>query len=466
MRASTLLALGAVTGLVTVAHADFFEDFDTDTSASWITLYSDANAANHEATFSWDYFNDNGAALGFKIPSAPHSVGGTTKGLRMRTNISAGLISGLSASPIGQAFTGNFVLTADVWLNFYGPGPAGASGTTQLASMGWGTAGTVAQTHQNNTVTRDSVFMSTTLDGGSSVDWRIHANDNRFTVANGLYYGAFNGSNYVAGVYPTADEVGNLNASNTYWSTAFPTITIPAALADNYPSQNGTTNPGSTGFQWREWKMVKNENTLTFFIDGTLIGTVDLSFCTVSSTPNLLVGMMDTNNGSAADPDGLNSMIVDNIRVVSGAENQHLTGTLALNDTVSEFVFARNISYEVKQGTLTVASGSVVATTPNSSFDISMPPAVTGAATISWDGSSFLKRNTLVSLTGSSQSVGTVNVQNGDVDGTGEVDAADIDSVIAAFGQMNDQNEDVDVSGEVDAADTDIVIANFGGMDD
>ncbi len=49
----------------------------------------------------------------------------------------------------------------------------------------------------------------------------------------------------------------------------------------------------------------------------------------------------------------------------------------------------------------------------------------------------------------------------GDVDRSTEVDAADIDLVIANFGG-DDQNFDVDGSGEVDAADIDIVIANFG----
>ncbi len=51
----------------------------------------------------------------------------------------------------------------------------------------------------------------------------------------------------------------------------------------------------------------------------------------------------------------------------------------------------------------------------------------------------------------------------GDVDGSGEVDAADIDLVIAQFGATTPGiPEDVDGSGEVDAADIDIVIANFG----
>ncbi len=52
----------------------------------------------------------------------------------------------------------------------------------------------------------------------------------------------------------------------------------------------------------------------------------------------------------------------------------------------------------------------------------------------------------------------------GDVDGSGEIDAADIDVVIANFGVLGGP-ADVDVSGEVDAADIDIVISNFGSSD-
>ena len=52
----------------------------------------------------------------------------------------------------------------------------------------------------------------------------------------------------------------------------------------------------------------------------------------------------------------------------------------------------------------------------------------------------------------------------GDVDESGEIDAADIDFVIAHFSQLGGA-ADVDVSGEVDAADIDTVIGNFGEID-
>ena len=59
-----------------------------------------------------------------------------------------------------------------------------------------------------------------------------------------------------------------------------------------------------------------------------------------------------------------------------------------------------------------------------------------------------------------------VLLPNGDSDGSGEVDAADIDNVIAHFGVLTTQASlgDVDGTGEVDAADIDVTITNFGQL--
>ncbi|MBL8059371.1 MAG: S8 family serine peptidase [Chthonomonas sp.] len=59
----------------------------------------------------------------------------------------------------------------------------------------------------------------------------------------------------------------------------------------------------------------------------------------------------------------------------------------------------------------------------------------------------------------------------GDVDSSGEVDAADIDVIISKFGTVDggpgwQGDVDVDGTGEIDAADIDLVISNFGLVDD
>lgn len=145
--------------------------------------------------------------------------------------------------------------------------------------------------------------------------------------------------------------------------------------------------------------------------------------------------------------------------------NINLTGNLVLQDT-GVFAANRTIGYHVVQGTENLGSGTVVAGSSSTTFTIPVPASATGSATIVWDGSSFLRRNTDITLTGSNVAVGSASLQNGDTNNSGEVDAGDIDAIIAAFGDQTVGDTDLDVSGEVDAADIDIAIANFGGQDD
>ena len=143
-----------------------------------------------------------------------------------------------------------------------------------------------------------------------------------------------------------------------------------------------------------------------------------------------------------------------------------LDTSLTLNDTVTPFASPRTISYAVKQGLATLKTGTVSVGARPAAPTIYVRRSATGPATIEFDGSSFLKRVVAVTLTGNDIDLGPISMTNGDVDNSGEVDAADIDAVIAAFGSTTTGITDVDVTGEVDAADIDIVIANFGSVDD
>ena len=146
--------------------------------------------------------------------------------------------------------------------------------------------------------------------------------------------------------------------------------------------------------------------------------------------------------------------------------DQLLTGNLNLLDTVPAFAANRSISYTLTQGVAILGSGTIQCTA--STTAISVPTSVlnTGAAVLTLNGSSFCLRKVNVNLTGSNQNIGTVNMLNADCDMSGEVDATDIDLVIALFGDITSGPTDVDVSGEVDATDIDIVIAEFGNVDD
>jgi hypothetical protein len=98
----------------------------------------------------------------------------------------------------------------------------------------------------------------------------------------------------------------------------------------------------------------------------------------------------------------------------------------------------------------------------------STPSNVRGQYELTVDGGSWLKRRLTVNVNDHGLFEVAVSLQNGDVDQSGEVDAADIDQVIANFGQtgVGPTQGDVDLSDEIDAADIDVVIANFGGVDE
>src|SRR5262245_19977585 len=84
----------------------YTQDFDADDTANW-NINNNGNGTN-TANIFYDY-----SAAG--IPSAPKSVGGTTRGIKLQANISgtgpaSGVLPGISVSPTGQSFTGNYRL--------------------------------------------------------------------------------------------------------------------------------------------------------------------------------------------------------------------------------------------------------------------------------------------------------------------------------------------------------------------
>ncbi len=242
---------------------------------------------------------------------------------------------------------------------------------------------------------------------------------------------------------------------------------------------------GEVGANWRVYAKYGGIEMSTLFstpftlgerVDGSMtitgLNTWQMTLTPFGGSPSTISGEFRTTDQLVQVLNfsnfGLNGDAYFNNISVNGPApaNQTLTGNLILGDTAFSGASTRNIAYTVMQGTTTLASGSVTASASSSALSIDVPASATGAAELVLDGSSFLKRVVSINLTGSNQAIGNATMQNGDVDGTGEVDAADIDQVIAAFGNMGDNVEDVDVSDEVDAADIDIVIANFGGMDD
>ena len=212
----------------------------------------------------------------------------------MRANRTGGIFSGLSASPTGYSITGDYTVSADVWMNFIGPAPVGGSGSTQAGGMGIGTAGTTAQWAGG---TQDSV----SADGNSAVDWRA------YSTAAPTDYGDASTVFFAAGT-------GNRNHSHAYYA-GFGGVTIPAAQTALFPAtQTGTTLVGSAGFKWHRMVISKVGNFATWTVSGTPIARVDLRTVTLSGS-NIFFNAFDTNATSSSTDHGLNFTLVDNVVV-------------------------------------------------------------------------------------------------------------------------------------------------------
>src|SRR5262249_53580692 len=126
-------SVGVLAGSILTSQGQilYSENFDVDDTANWTVLKStgaNANDAGSSAEFFYDY-----STVG--IPSAPNS-GGSTRGLRLRANMTGNIFSGLSVSPNGQGFTGDYKLEFDMWMNYNGRLDGGGNGTTQLGGAG------------------------------------------------------------------------------------------------------------------------------------------------------------------------------------------------------------------------------------------------------------------------------------------------------------------------------------------
>lgn len=307
--ASIGLALAASSRAQTQVYS---EDFDADHSndGTWIT--NSVGGYNPVNVF-FDY-----STVG--IPSAPHSVGGTTRGLKLQANLDPAVQifpSGSSMSPTGFSITENFEMRWDWWLNFNGPLTGGGNGSTQIGGAGFGTAATTA----NVPTIIDSIFVGCSGDGtGTSADYRV-------------YSPAFSASlQDASGVY-AAGTVGSRNNVNAYYQATFPpqsaTNNCPVQLA-LYPQQTGMTQGGSAGMKWHDVSLKKVANIITYTIDGLLIATVDASTNGTLGGANILFGQFDINAGASTDVNATNLAfsLVDNVRITNFASVVAVTASV------------------------------------------------------------------------------------------------------------------------------------------
>jgi hypothetical protein len=299
--------LSAIVSVCTLSFASttsgqvlFTDDFDSGQSGLVWTI-NQGGGTDSSAEFAFNY-----SLLG--IPSAPNSTGGTTIGLRFLVNQEAGVFQGISASPVGQSFTGDFRIRFDLWINSIGPFPGGGDGSTQMASFGWGTSGTTAQW----AAAKHSVVFAASGDGGSSQDYRAYLRE--YQASAGATIDPVTGF-YNAGTINDQTANDARNASNGYYAS-LGGKTAPDAQVLLYPGQTGTTAPGALAFAWRDIIIEKNGNVVSWSIDGLPIASVPITDFAALGGDNIFLGMFDINAASSSDiNDLLNAALFDNIRV-------------------------------------------------------------------------------------------------------------------------------------------------------
>ena len=289
MKRIPILALLGAMPLAASAQS-FSEDFDADHTSAW-SYNSSRGAADgamdntgNEADFFFDY-----STVG--IPSA-NGAGGTTRGLKMEANVAGAVFSGMSASPLGKSFAGDYTLSFSAWQNVNGPFPAGGSGSTQFTIGGIGSGTTTAQFVGG---TFNAVGFAASGDGNSATDYRA--------------YTAPGAPVSVAGTY----AAGSQNQSAAYYTSRY-NGSVPAAQLALYPGQVGTPLSGALGMAWRQWEIKKAGTTVTWSVDGSLIATLN----NVAPTgTNIFLGYFDSNATSSTDSNARNLLfgLVDNVRV-------------------------------------------------------------------------------------------------------------------------------------------------------
>ncbi|MBL8059778.1 MAG: hypothetical protein JNK63_03565 [Chthonomonas sp.] len=285
----------------------------------------------------------------------------------------------------------------------------------------------------------------------------------RFWEANGpgSTLGTYLGTTAFTG---DAIRMAGYSTENAIFSTAGGDLSVPASkfyvgiALDNDSNGNGMAT-------------VSQLNEMGIMPGTVARGTSDANVFRSSAASDLIY----SNNPPGAYEYG-------NLALSLGIPGQDFHGRITLNDVITPMAHGRTIQVTAISGSVTFASEAISMSNlaATDAFWLTVPAVLptgtTNPISIRIGGQPFLHKTILVqvpvppSVMPESIDIGTVALTNGDVDGSGEVDAADIDEVIASFGQVfpgvGNEFADLDLSGEVDAADIDLVIANFGAVDE
>jgi hypothetical protein len=271
----------------------FSDDFDVNSTANWLVSRSSADT---QVTFAYDY-----SALG--IPPAPHSSGGTTRGVQFMANMSNGAPAALSISPAGRSFSGDYRLHFDMWINANGPFPGGGVGSTEYLTAGIGSAGNRTEWIAPFSIA-DGYWFSVDGEGGVS---DISASQGDFVAYTGTNAQAAGSGRYWAGT--DASSRGN---GNSYYLADFPGGQTPPSQQQVLdPQQTGALDLGTVGFVWNDVIVSVQGDVVEWSINGLKVATFTN---TPSTAGNITLGLWDP-FASVSDNPAVSFGLVDNVRV-------------------------------------------------------------------------------------------------------------------------------------------------------
>jgi len=323
LRPSRILLTFTLAGAACQAQAQalFSDGFETDSSANWnvfVGYYSDEpNPNDYTVDWAFDYsaqsykrFSDETNFEEATVPPAPGSDG-TTRGVKIRVNQSDAFPGRFAVNlyPKDKTFTGDYVLSFDVWLNYNGPAEGG-SGSTEHAIFGINHTGTNVNWHSFvasftdpaavpnalppgiGASVSDGRWFTMTGEGGAAIDMR---------AAVGTGNGApLNLSGADGGFRDRDGDNSPDNSDGDPWlGTVFP--------------QPKFETKGAPGKRWVHVEVSQIANVITWTLDNSMITTYTNTTGEYTSG-TVMIGYMDIFN-SIPDPAQDNWVLFDNVRV-------------------------------------------------------------------------------------------------------------------------------------------------------
>ncbi len=294
-----LIVLAAVICVPAMAFGGVLYSSDLTDGTNWTI---NEKGGTNTATFGWDY-----SAMG--IPAAPGSA--DTLGLYLSANDgpTATSYGGITASPTGQTFSGNYQMSFDFWSNYNGPAPAGGSGSTEYTGGGIGYDGTSVESSYEGSGAR----LLTVGDSSSARDWRMYKGATEQWVASNQY------------------DVSTNNNTAPEFAAIAPAVDISQFAGQG---QTGITDIGGPAFAWHHVviTVIEAAGTAHFEIDGLSLGTCDNA---IGSPTNLSGGIHLTHADYYSSMSGaLGFAVFDNLVVTDVPEPASLAllaiGGLAL----------------------------------------------------------------------------------------------------------------------------------------